>query len=308
MKLSIIVTCYNFERYIEQAIHSLLLATEGIESEIIIIDDVSTDKSAEILKNIKSDKIKLILHEKNAGPRNSINEAFEIATGKYICRFDGDDAWHPNFFKESLAVLDNNPDIGLVYSDISIIGTNSEVTSASGNIIRPDHLSNPDFEFIEIFKKYYIAAPSIIARREAWALGFPVPLPYNALDWYLSLKMSERWKFYYINKPLASYRVHGTNMHTAQIYNKKEEEITVALFKDILDPSGTDSVIKNRIKSSTYLTLAEKYFGVDMFEDAKRCYKLSLQYDKSMFTRNHYKHYFGTLIGKKLYSFIKKIA
>ena len=307
MDLSIIVTCYNFEKYIAQSINSLLKATEGLNAEIIIIDDVSTDKSPEILKSIHSEKIKLILHEVNSGPRNSINEAFSIAKGKYICRFDGDDAWHKDFFTETIKILDEHPEVGLVYTDISIIGTHNEVTSESKNIKRPTQLSNPDFEFLEIFKRYYIAAPSIIARREAWDLGLPVPLPYNALDWYLSLKMSEKWKFYFINKPLASYRVHGTNMHTSQIVNKKEEEITKALFKDILDHAKIDIKSKNKIKSAAYLILAEKYFELNMFKDARRSYLSAIKFSASELTLNHYKHFLGTLLGNYIYNRIKRL-
>lgn len=304
--LSIIVTCYNFQNYIADAINSLLVATENINAEIIIIDDCSTDNSAEIIKSIHSDKIVFIKHDVNFGPRKSINEAFAITRGKYICRFDGDDLWHKDFFNETIKILEENDEVGLVYTDISIINTFNEVTSLSGNITRPDKLLNPDFEFIDIFKKYYIAAPSIIARREAWEIGFPVPVPYDALDWYLSLIMSLKWKFYFLNKPLASYRVHSTNMHTTQIFNKKEEVITLALFKDILDKSNYSKSIINSLKSSSLLVLAEKYFGMGMYADAQRCYISAIKYSALELNFNHLKHLFGTIVGKSIYNFIKR--
>lgn len=305
--VSIIVTCYNFQNYIEDAINSLLIATENIIAEIIIVDDYSSDNSANIIKSFTSDKIVFIQHEVNCGPRLSINEAFAIARGKYICRFDGDDLWHKEFFNETIKILEENKEVGLVYTDISIINTYNEITSMRGNITRSRKLSNPDFEFISIFEKYYIAAPSIIARREAWQIGFPVPAPYDALDWYLSLKMSLKWKFYFLDKPLASYRVHSTNMHTSQIFNKKEEVITLALFEDVLDKSGLSKNLINNLKSSSLLVLAEKYFGMGMYDDAKRCYFSAIKYDFLAMNLNHLKHLLGTITGKKVYDFIKRI-
>lgn len=304
--LSIIVTCYNFQNYIADAINSLLVATENINAEIIIVDDCSSDNSPNIIKSFTSDKIVFIQHEVNCGPRKSINEAFTISKGKYICRFDGDDLWHKDFFNETIQILEKYEEVGLVYTDISIINTYNEITSLSGNITRSSKLANPGFEFIDIFKKYYIAAPSIIARREAWQIGFPVPAPYDALDWYLSLKMSLNWKFYFLNKPLASYRVHSTNMHTSQIFNKKEEVVTLALFEDILDKSGLTKKLVNNLKSSSILVLAEKYFGMGMYDDAKRCYLSAIKYDFSALSLNHIKHLLGTFVGKKIYNYIKK--
>lgn len=105
---------YNVEEYIVEALDSLICQqNEKIDLEIIIIDDGSTDKTIEIIKNYtdKYDYIELI-EENNIGPGKARNIGIKKSTGKYIAFLDGDDRLYPNAYKIMLdSILSNNADI-----------------------------------------------------------------------------------------------------------------------------------------------------------------------------------------------------
>lgn len=111
MKLSIIVTSFNIENYIEKCILSILNQTLS-DIEIIIVDDASTDNTQSIIKQYaeKDNRIKTIFFEKNTigGVASAANAGMEIATGDYIGFADGDDWYEPTMFEELYVKAKNN--------------------------------------------------------------------------------------------------------------------------------------------------------------------------------------------------------
>lgn len=91
-KVSIIVPVYNAENFIEETIECVFNQTYS-NFELILVDDCSTDKSAEIIKNIKDKRVIYLKNEKNSGAAISRNNGIKYATGDYICFIDADDIW-----------------------------------------------------------------------------------------------------------------------------------------------------------------------------------------------------------------------
>jgi len=97
MDISIIVTSYNYDKYIERCLRSLMNQTlDRYLYEIIVIDDSSTDHTVEILKNYK-DEIRLIENSENLGLPASANIGIKSSRGQYIVRVDADDFVHGDF-------------------------------------------------------------------------------------------------------------------------------------------------------------------------------------------------------------------
>lgn len=122
-KVSIIITCHNFEKYIFRAINSCLNQTypEG-DFEIIIVDDASSDRSPEIIQSYASFSfIKTIFLKKNKGVAFASNAGIKLARGKYIVRVDGDDYINRDFLKVMAEILEWNEDIGFVYCDLILV-------------------------------------------------------------------------------------------------------------------------------------------------------------------------------------------
>ena len=131
-KISIIIPVYNTERYLERCITSLLDQTYK-NLELIFVDDGSTDKSMEILKNAqKKDKRIIVINQKNSGPSAARNKGMRICTGQYIMFCDSDDTVKPNWCETLYKTIKTYPDawvicgITVLAADEKVLYTNKE--------------------------------------------------------------------------------------------------------------------------------------------------------------------------------------
>ena len=105
--LSIVIPVYNHESYIKQCLETIMYDLPE-NTEIIIIDDCSTDNSIEVAKKFNSDKIKIFKNEKNMGCAYSLNKAMSIAKGIYIGTNNSDDFVEKGFYKQMLEEAKKN--------------------------------------------------------------------------------------------------------------------------------------------------------------------------------------------------------
>jgi glycosyltransferase involved in cell wall biosynthesis len=115
---TIIIPLYNKEKYIKNAIESVLDQT-FTDFEILVIDDFSSDKSATIASKFESEKVQLIYHEKNLGLSATRNTGINKANSNYITFLDADDLWKPTFLESIFHLIQNFP-------EARIFGTNYE--------------------------------------------------------------------------------------------------------------------------------------------------------------------------------------
>lgn len=106
MKVSVITPMYNCEKFISETIESVLNQTYT-NWEMIIIDDCSTDKSKQIVKQyIERDKrIRLIALNENSGAAVARNKGIEVSSGRFIAFLDGDDLWEPNKLEKQIQFM-----------------------------------------------------------------------------------------------------------------------------------------------------------------------------------------------------------
>ncbi len=128
MEISVIITNYNYAKYLPRAIRSLVSQSYNKEEyEIIVIDDCSSDNSKEIIE-LFGDRIRPILNDKNLGLATSCNEAIRHALGKYVIRVDADDYVATDFLKVHHLFLSNNKDeINATSSDYLDVDLNENV-------------------------------------------------------------------------------------------------------------------------------------------------------------------------------------
>ncbi len=174
MKISVIVTNFNYEKWLRRCIRSLLNQSFD-DYEIIIIDDYSSDNSRNILLEYENhDKINLIFNKSNMGVGYSSTTASKQALGKYIVRVDADDYVHNDFLKclYLWASFNNSHAVACDYQEVNfnedILNTKSQKdeTLACGILYRTDLLEylgywnqtlriNEDIDMIERFKKEF---------------------------------------------------------------------------------------------------------------------------------------------------------
>lgn len=121
-KISVIMSVYNGEKYLSEAIESILVQTLT-DFEFIIVDDGSSDTSCKIIEEYqkKDNRIILIRNEKNLGLTKSLNKAIKIAKGDYIARMDADDFSLKDRLEKQLEEIGKDSKIGVVGSNVEII-------------------------------------------------------------------------------------------------------------------------------------------------------------------------------------------
>jgi glycosyltransferase involved in cell wall biosynthesis len=123
--VSIIVTSYNYEKYIGQTIQSILSQTYT-NWELIVSDDCSTDDSLEIIRAFNDDRITLLTTETNLGGGTAYNKAYALCTGKYLCCLDSDDFMAPDKIEKQVRFLEE-------HSGVDVLGTFITEVDDEGN-------------------------------------------------------------------------------------------------------------------------------------------------------------------------------
>jgi glycosyltransferase involved in cell wall biosynthesis len=114
-KISVLMPAWNSEKYIGEAIDSILAQTFK-DFEFIIINDGSTDNTAEIVRRYKDPRIVFIDNKQNQGLIAVLNQGMDLCRGEYIARMDSDDISLPERFAKQIAYMDAN-------SDVAVLGT-----------------------------------------------------------------------------------------------------------------------------------------------------------------------------------------
>lgn len=305
--ISLIVTTYNFGLYIEKAIKSLLDQKTKYSFEIIIIDDCSNDDSVLIIESIKDNRIHFIKHQQNVGPASSINEAFSLARGKFIGRFDGDDLWPPNFLETVIPFLEEKPEVGLVYGNVAFIDNKGQIMNPNSPV--PNYTILPKIERLKsLLTDYLICAPAILGRRDAWAKALPLPEYLLYCDFELSVNILTEWEIAYIPMPIAYYRLHAQNMHSTAIKNRKTE---ISIFNTLHRfrqkyPNLISAKDWKDIYNHRYLQLGDQYFGSAQTKDARRCYSLGKAYLQPFSKSGYFRRWLATFLSHEIYNAFKK--
>lgn len=205
--VSVIMPAYNAEKYIGEAIESILNQTYK-NFEFIIIDDASSDETTDIIKNFqkKDKRIILVKNRENIGVTKSLNKALRRARGKYIIRMDADDFAYPNRFAQQVALMERHPDV--VVSGCYIEVCDKDLKT---KYIRKYH---PDDKSIRrhIFRYSPFAHPATI-----WKARILKKEQYDerivvSQDYELYFRVGTMGKFMNLPKSLLKLRIHDTSV------------------------------------------------------------------------------------------------
>ncbi len=201
VKITVLMCVYNGQRYLREAIDSILNQTYS-DFEFLIVDDGSTDDTLKILKSYKDSRIKLVLNDNNIGLTKSLNKGLMLAKGEYIARMDADDISVKNRLLTQLNFMQQN-NYDLIYSDTFFIDKNGEYVCKS---FRP---ASVDVVLRNLKKHNFIPHPTVFFKKETILnLGGYDERFKTAQDLQLWLKMYDsKMNFGYINEPLVKYRL-----------------------------------------------------------------------------------------------------
>lgn len=207
--VSIVMPVYNAEKYVEEAVLSVLRQTYA-DWEIIIMDDGSSDKSREILRKIaKIDKrIKCIYSKANRGIGQTMTELVKLAKGKYIARMDSDDIMLATRIETQVKFMETNPKIGVTGSYLAEIDGNRRLKAVRKAPLNHEQIVGGLFTRQTIQNPTLMLRVSTIPKKEMY---FDSKLsPVDDLDFYLRLARA-KVRFANIPEYLMYYRAHGQN-------------------------------------------------------------------------------------------------
>ena len=306
--ISFVVPVYNMEPFVADCLNSILGQEGNHDYEVIVIDDASMDASAAVIARFDDPRIRFIRHRENLGPAHTITEGLYAARGAYVARIDPDDRYRPHFLNRTVEILDRHPDVGLVFGRIAMIDSTGTITDSGTTYPTPAGNTKID-HFLHLLKQNDLPAPTVLARREAWALGLPIPFNLRFNDWYLSLSIAQCWPMFFVDEVLADYRIHHNNMHYTSVRDRWAEPIIMEVLERFLDSPGREKEKRrnrNEIYAAQYRVLADQYFGCDLLADARRCYWQAILRRPDQHTRfDVLRRLFGTYIGRSRYEGMK---
>ena len=237
VKFSVIIPLYNKAAEIERTLRSVLAQTKQ-PYEIVVVDDGSTDNSAEIVRAISSPLIKLICQE-NGGECAARNRAMSEASGTHYALIDADDVWKPDFLAEMAALIEEYPSCGLYRSAFDIINTDGRHPSNS-----PSERGVIEDFFAESMTRY-VAIPSasvIPAEVVERVGGFPVGMRLGG-DQYMWVKIAREYKVCYTPLRLTDYYMAASNRSSA-IYCAENTPYSFEVFYDEARPSLNEYIAR----------------------------------------------------------------
>lgn len=224
-KVSIILTSYNHEKYIVEAIESVLNQTFA-DFELLIADDGSSDNSREVIKSFSDTRIKLFLHEENRGPRIIFQECLNFAQGKYIAIHHSDDTWTADKLEKQIKFLDAHGNYAACFTWANFIDEQSNLQELSDSdfyktVFEQENKSRAEWLRYFFYNQNCLCHPSLMIRKYAYekynmsAFNGLWQLP----DFYMWIKLCFYENFYIMPERLVNFRLRRNSQENTSAFS-----------------------------------------------------------------------------------------
>jgi len=262
MKLSVLMITYNHERYVRQALDSVLMQDVDFEYEIVIGEDCSTDSTRDILLEYSRrfpERFRLLLREKNMGAIPNFFSALDECRGQYVALLEGDDFWtSPGKLRKQVAFLDAHQDCAICFHNV--LGHFEDDSRIDFNYVRADQKEMMELE--DLLQDNVIPTCSAVFRHR---LVRPFP------SWVYELKMgdyplhilnAQHGRIGYINETMGVYRIHSGGVWTG-MDRVDRVAVNVKLFEFLARD------LAPRYRGAARTVLARKYWQLGAEYEAK---------------------------------------
>jgi glycosyltransferase involved in cell wall biosynthesis len=202
MKVTVLMPVYNAEKYLSEAIESILGQTYK-DFEFLIMNDGSSDRSVELIQSYQDARIKLVNNAKNIGLSPTLNIGIGLAVGKYIARMDSDDISLPTRLEKQMGFMEAHPEYAMV-------STWARTISEDGKFKRENRRFHK-YSYYNLIFKNDIWHPSVLCKKEILIALGKYPHSY-AEDFYLWSKMAKSYKIHKLDEALLLYRHSATSL------------------------------------------------------------------------------------------------
>ncbi|MHB8539386.1 MAG: glycosyltransferase family 2 protein [Candidatus Acidiferrales bacterium] len=232
MRVSVVIPTFNRAWIIGEALQSVCAQTFE-DFEVIVVDDGSTDNTAEVVKSFSDTRLRYIRNEQNAGFGAACNTGVRSATGEYVSALDSDDLWKPDKLECEVGFLDAHPEVQAVFSDLEKTDNGKftpsfmrESPTFSKFLAKESSMEGMAFgqreAYLWLLREVFIKPTAVTYRKEALLKTslFDESLP-SGSDWKILLEFSKSFRYGYIDKPLAVLRVQTDATHRRNLVRDK---------------------------------------------------------------------------------------
>jgi glycosyltransferase involved in cell wall biosynthesis len=242
-KISVVVTCYNYGRYVAGCLRSIQQQT-FTDYEVIVVDDGSTDDSREQIRGFLHDERFKLITQKNGGQANAKNRGIRESCGEFIAFLDADDLWAPEKLEKQIGLF-TQKGVGVVFSDVDWIDENGEIIGRGGigTYLQQRRGKVVDFLIYDNFVPF----SSVLVRKECFdAMGVFDETLAMGIDWDLWLRFSTRYTFDYCDEKLLLYRVgHSGQMSKNMMERLQCADRIIAKFTRLFPDTIAEDVLED---------------------------------------------------------------
>lgn len=260
--VSVIMPVYNAEKYVGQAIESILNQTFA-NFEFLIFNDGSTDKTPGIIDGFKDNRIKVFHYDTNHGHLVHLKYGLEIASGEFIARMDADDISIPDRLEKQVECLKNNPDIGVCGSWVKSFGEYKRIIRypETDDEIKVSLLSHNSFAHPVVMIRKEVLVKNNITYCEDF---------HTSQDYKMWTNLVPFTKFYNIPEVLLKYRVTVNQVSSkfSHVQRENSKKIWVSQLENIgINPSDEETelhikIINNNITEIKDLEAIDKWLSI----------------------------------------------
>jgi glycosyltransferase involved in cell wall biosynthesis len=270
MKVSVCLITYNHERYIAQAIESVLMQQVSFDYEIVIGEDCSTDSTRKIVSDYASrypDRIRLLLHERNLGPGRNVAETLRSCQGEYVASLDGDDYWtSPHKLQKQVDFLDDHLECVLCFHNVKVVYEGDE-TRGSWNLYpdgRPAILTVED-----VLRQSSVQTSSMLVRGPRrgdedfyWLQGLESA---ERNDWSVTVFAAQHGPVGYIDEVMSVYRQHAGGAWTC-LGRARQLEMVIERYDKMKAHLGSayDQLIRDQVSLRSLEAAGDYEAGGDL--------------------------------------------
>lgn len=206
--VSVIMTVYNGERYLSEAIRSIQSQSLS-DFEFVIVDDGSEDRTPEILREAQADSRIRVLSEPRLGRARALNVAWTNARGTYIANLDADDIAYPSRLEKQLGFLRRHPEIGLLGTAWKKVGED-DLDRRSEGVVNPP-LTDSELRRAMVRRNPFRHSSLMIPKSVLEDVGGYNERLRVAIDYEIQVRIACRYQVANLPDVLATQRVHGAS-------------------------------------------------------------------------------------------------
>ncbi|HSZ85276.1 MAG TPA: glycosyltransferase [Puia sp.] len=262
IKISVLMPVYNASNYISEAIESVLKQTFS-DFELLIIDDGSTDNTAEIVRNFKDPRI-VFIQQQNAGIAIALNNGLKFTRAEYIARFDADDICYANRLETQYEFMINNPVYVVVGSDVDYVDVDGNfIFSHQAPAYTNTQIKNLPYSVCPFIHSSVLFKKSIIPDA-----GYNVHA-HTFEDHFLWLQIMSQGKFHNLSQSLMQVRLNPQSLTIDEKWRPKEfisikykalEKLNISPYDGEILLTILKKQDNRKIKTGSYQALLAKKF------------------------------------------------